>query len=135
MEFFQLVKRSNDFVNKIDFYTTSAVKNSEAVLLELNKQQLSESKLSTGAIITPAYQEFYANFKGFTNPDLELTGAFKRDMFLTVRIGRYFLSSKDIKTPTLIVKYSALIFGIFNKDLAKVATTNELSKLYIKNVL
>ncbi len=131
----ELAKRSDDYVKKIEFYKVSAVKNSEEFLIELNKQQLSESKLSTGGTITPPYQEFYADFKGFPNPDLEVTGAFKRGMNLIVRIGRYFISSTDVKTPSLVNKYSVFIFGVFKKNLAMGRTTRELSKSYRKNVL
>lgn len=134
-QFSDLVKRSDDFVKKLDGYLDIAALNSKGLLLELNKQQLSISKLSTGQTITPAYSLNYAALKGFPNPDLRDTGDFYAAMFLAVQAGKYFIGSTDWKAILLVNKYSALIFGIFNKPIAQVITTEELSKLYIKNVL
>ena len=96
---------------------------------------MANSTLSTGQTITPPYSPNYAAQKGFLNPDLKDTGDFQRAMFMNVQNGQYIISSTDFKTVLLIGKYSALIFGIFNKPVAQVATTDELCKLYIKNVL
>ena len=134
-QFNNLVKRSDEFVKKLDGWLDIATLNSKGLLLELNKQQLSISKTSTGQTITPAYSPNYAAQKGFSNPDLKDTGDFYAAMFFSVQAGKYLISSTDFKTALLVNKYSAAIFGIFNKSLAQVITTEELSKLYIKNVL
>lgn len=135
MELKELAKRSNDFVSKINLYKELAVRYSEKILLEINKSQLSFSTLSTGQIIAPPYSPSYARYKGFKNPNLQDTGDFKKAMFLNVKGVEYIISSTDWKTALLINKYSAYIFGIFNKPLAMDATSEQLAKLYKENVL
>jgi len=73
----ELAKRSSNFIINLDAHIGTAINNSQDVILETNKRQLSESKLSTGKTITPPYSKGYAAFKGFKNPNLLLTGDFQ----------------------------------------------------------
>ena len=131
----ELAKRSSNFVINLDAHIETAVNNSQDIILETNKRQLSESKLSTGKTITPPYSKGYAAFKGFKNPNLLLTGDFQDAMFLSVKPKEYLIGSTDWKSLLLIDKYSDFIFGIFYKEIVMAKTTSEIEKLYIKNVL
>jgi len=143
MEFSELVKRSDAFVKDITFYSSLAVQDSEKLLVEINKKQMLASKTSTNEQLVNSLtgssnlSAAYAKRSGKTKPNLFIDGTFMSQMFLETNEnnGTYFLGSFWSKTKYLIEQYSDLIFGISNKNLAKRITTDELTKLYRKNVL
>jgi len=132
-------RRSNTFVNSLDIHAVQSIEQNEEALVQLNRDQLTESKRSDGATIKPSYSAKYAAFKGFSSPDLMLTGSFYNQMFLIINPSSfdYFISSNDWKTTGLVEKYTEKIFGIGkeNQIEAKNMNTITLGKKYRKFVL
>ena len=132
----ELRKRSNKYVADLSLHIAKVVDGNQQ-LINLNRDQLSSHKLSTGATITPSYSPSYAAFKGFSEPDLKLTGSFHREMFIKVSDDKYNIGSADSKTLKLLAKYSNDIFGIAesNKNKAYSITIPAMRKSYQTNVL
>lgn len=98
---------------------------------------MQDSKRADDATITPPYSRGYAAMKGFSNPNLRLTGDFHEAMFFATDGDMFFLSSTDPKMPMLIDKYSEKIFGIApsRQDAGQQIALQAVSKLYNKYVL
>jgi hypothetical protein len=108
----EIRQRSNQFVANLDVMIADALQDVSDELIDINREQMQESKRSDDELITPKYSPGYAKFKGFQNPNLKLTSAFHRFMTF-VTDGRMFqISSDDEKTAKLTGKYSPKIFGI-----------------------
>jgi len=136
MTIHELRLRSNKFVSELDKKIESVV-SGNPYLVDLNKKQLNQSKLSTGAAIKPLYSKMYAQYKGFKTPDLKDTGDFYREMFIKYASKSYTISSDDWKTEKLMGKYKPEIFGISkeNQPKAQEITTKLLAVIYKQDVL
>ena len=131
MDIDKLAKSLDEFVRNIDEHIAAAVEDSAETLVDLNKQQMLNSKLFDGSsmihqgtgsdLLSPAY----AKRKRKSKPNLKDSGDFQNDMFLHANenSGRYFMSSYDEKTKHLVESYTDKIFGIapynFNKASAE----------------
>ena len=93
------------------------------LIVELQKEQLTQGKDATGEDIAPSYySDAYAEMKqelnsqpDFGTPDLRLTGDFHNGFYLdhdTLQV-----TSSDAKTPSLIEKYGKNIFGLSEKTI------------------
>lgn len=91
-------------------------------MVKLNQDDLSVSLLSTSNPITPRYRSgAYAKTKfalnpaaGLGSPDLKVTGAFYRGIYVTVDLASYSytMGSNDEKATSLQLKYTPKIFGL-----------------------
>lgn len=143
MDLSELRKRSNSFVNSIGEFIEAAVDLSRDELVQLNRDQMLKSIDSKGKKILPKYSKSYAAKKGFSSPNLKVTGAFQGAMVMQTRGNQFDISSEDEKKDKLVYGegrhpgYGEDIFGIApdNQPKAQAKTTDELSKLYKKNVL
>jgi hypothetical protein len=106
-------------------------------LIDINREQMQDSKRADDQPITPKYSPGYAKFKGFPNPNLKLTGAFHRFMTFFTDGREFFLSSDDEKTPKLTGKYSMKIFGIApsKQEKARQISLSSLARMWNKFVL
>ena len=125
----ELTIKVSQFVDNLSAILDYAVQSSDNELVFLNKQQMLQSKLSDDTSILPEYSASYAAFKGFSKPDLKLTGDFQSEMFLIADNGQFQIASTDYKTPLLVNKYSENIFGIApsNTEKAKAITTQKIA--------
>ena len=103
-------------------------------LLNLNRAQLKkEHKTSADVSVSPKYRSAeYARMKGFTIPDLYLTGAMFKAMTLQADGKTFEINSLVPYAPKLINQYGDEIFGIpkSKQPAAKQITTNDLAKQY-----
>lgn len=133
----EIRQRSNQFVANIDVMIADSLQDVSEELIDINREQMQESKRADDQLITPKYSPGYAKFKGFQNPNLKLTGAFHEFMtFLTD--GRMFqISSDDEKTGKLTGKYGLKIFGIApsKQDKAQQISLSSLARVWNKFVL
>jgi len=111
--------------------TAFALELKEVEVIRLQQGQLSSGFDAAGKRLARYRSGDYAEQKnrqnpapGFGNPDLNLTGAFYRGMFLTTTGEQYTLLSTDPKTEALVAKYGELVFG-FTED-NKVVVWNDL---------
>lgn len=135
----QLRKRSNQFVSDLDLYQAEAIEMSDKEIVRLNQKQLKSSKLSTGQPIKPKYSKAYSKKKGYSSPDLFLTGELYKEMFVDVQenSGEYFVVSDAPHTKYPVAKYGKEVFGLTKESsniVSPIAVTN-LSKMYEKLVL
>lgn len=140
----ELKKRSNAFVRNLPNIIADVVDFNED-LEKLNKEQLADSKLSTGQTISPEYTTTYAFWKRkyypqsykSRKPNLFLTGDLYDNMDIKANNNTYQISSSVPYAKKLALKYSDKIFGIApeNRDKAKAITTKLLTEKYIKLVL
>lgn len=77
-----------------------------------NRDDLSVGLLATSNPITPKYSPAYARKKGFTTPDLYVTGGFYRGIFAKVGPKTIDFGSTDEKAALLESKYGKFIFGL-----------------------
>ena len=133
----ELRKKSNAFVRDLDLNILLAVEAVEEEIVDLNRGQMLSSTRSDGQAITPEYSPAYAARKGFSAPNLKLTGDFQSEMDLIVEGNEYIITSFDFKTPFLVDKYGAAIFGITvaNQAKAQNLTARSLTRLYRRKVL
>lgn len=120
-----------------------AVMQAEDGLLKINKSQMLASKDSEGKPLvhrstgSEYLTHLYAIRTGKMKPNLYLTGAFQRDMFLEVNENdlTWFIDSYDQKSGILTDNYTPKIFGVEDKDRAKRLTSIEFKQLYERTVL
>lgn len=95
-------------------------------ITRINRQNLSNSKLSTGETITPKYSSLYAIKKGRSNPDLFVSGGFYESIFATGTNEDEILitSEYDVNgfplAKHLSDRYTENIYGVPNSDAKKI---------------
>lgn len=102
--------------------------NNESVVADLNADQMLEGLDREGNPIRPTYASpEYAALKQRLNPrpttgtpDLRLTGAFQRKIFLRFVQDAFELDSTDEKTEELVFKYGDVIFGLTEESRQKI---------------
>ena len=121
----------------LDAMIGAALESRADEFVKLNVEQMQDSKRADDATITPKYSPGYAAFKGFSNPNLKLTGSFHKRMFFATDGRTFFLSSDDEKMPSLVGRYSDTIFGIApsRKEKGQAVALGAVSELYNKMVL
>lgn len=140
----ELRKRSNSFVAQLPKIIEKAVNYNEEIE-NLNKSQLQESILATGAPISPDYSPSYAHWKSTVYPEsygsgkvnLFLTGDLYKDMDLVVKYPNYLINTMVPYAPKLAKKYSDKIFGIApkNRQRAQEITSKLIAEQYKQMVL
>lgn len=100
---------------------------------ELNKHQLEVGLLATSNPIVPKYSPSYAKKKGFTTPNLYVSGDFYRGLYTTVNGNTFTTNSSDIKAFPLETKYSKFIFGL-TKDSKTAYSLGVLRPVLNKNL-
>lgn len=136
---------SNKFIQNLDKHIREIVDFNER-LEQLNKNQLKNSMLSTGAPIEPPYSNPYRDWKsrnfpesiGDGRPNLFLTGKLYNNMDIRIKTsGRFEISSTVPYILRLSRKYTDKIFGISpdNQPIAKSITTQMLSEIWQREVL
>lgn len=113
-----LRKRSDKFVKDINKHKIAAIKTSEKVLVKLNQEQFQASKLATGKKFTPLYSDPYAKRKGYSKPDLFVTGNMYDKMEVETKSdGSYEIDSTASYTKYLL--WYGKIFGIMPANIPK----------------
>lgn len=142
-----LKERSNAFVRDLNVWISIAVADNERLMVDLNREQMRNSRLSTGQPISPPYSDAYAKKKGKREPDLFGKGIFQKEMFAQTNEnnGTYFFGSFDFKagflssprTATNRSGYGKDIFGLMPSNKVKVVpkASKSLLILWQKNVL
>lgn len=106
-------------LQKLNFHEIiqDTLEESKQVIVQAQVQQMNTSKLSTGAPILPKYSPAYARKKGYSDPDLRLTGEFQSEVFADIRENIVVIDSADDtqKVQNLIDHYGEDIFGL-NED-------------------
>jgi hypothetical protein len=124
--------KHNRFVENIDSYVEGIIDDNQE-LLNLNREQLKEEhKTAKDAFIVPKYSPGYAKQKGFSTPDLFVTGDMFKSMSIESKGSQFKISSSVDYTEKLVDQYSGDIFGIAptKQTKAKQITTTELTKQY-----
>ena len=136
MDIKKLAQAAQAWNNNQDLLIAKAIQDSEKELVQLNRNQMLKSKDAKDTTIKPKYSAKYADFKGFDNPNLKLSGDFQKDMFLEVDTKHFFLESFDFKSPFLTGRYSDDIFGIAPSSLlaARLVTNSNYLRRYINKV-
>lgn len=133
------------FVQNINVNIAIAIENNERQLVQMNRQQMLDSKDSTGKplihkqtgseYLSPAY----ARMTGKRKPDLHLTGDFQSEMFLDVNELKmqYMIDSEDEKSGLLVENYGKNIFGVpaMRRNEAKLMNLKSFAKLFKLKVL
>jgi hypothetical protein len=133
----EIRKKSNLFVANIEANIETALMEKEQAFTDINRMQMLAGKKSDDNAILPKYSPAYAKKKGFTTPNLKLTGAFQGDMFFQTDGREFFVTSSDEKMEQLTDRYGDMIFGI-PKSRLKVAqelALGSLARLYNRFVL
>jgi len=117
MNIFELQRNANAFNARETGREVILSSESQALIIELQKDQLMQGENMLGEPIEPEYRSFsYARFKnrinpraGFGTPDLRYSGAFYNAFFFDEDDMEVY--SRDEKVERLIAKYGA-IFGL-----------------------
>lgn len=115
------------------------------IIADYNRAQLESGLDRNGDVINPFYGSiYYAMMKNNMNskpglgvPDLKLTGAFYRGIFLSMKGYAFSLSSSNSKTESLVDKYGEYIFGLNDNSLASYSQNEffEAFKEFIESTL
>jgi hypothetical protein len=96
-------------------------KNIEAAIPKMirsNWKQLDEGRKNDNNPITPLYSPSYAKKKGFSIPDLKVTGDFRNSFDIDFRTDKLIWGAGDEKAPHLISRYGANILGLTEENAA-----------------
>jgi hypothetical protein len=124
--------RHHKFTENIENYVEGIIDDNQA-LLDLNREQLKqEHKTAKDQFISPKYSKNYAKLKGFTIPDLYVTGDMFKAMTIEAKAQQFEINSGADYAGKLVDQYGSDIFGIAptKQKRAKQITTEELSKQY-----
>jgi len=134
MDFSDLARKSAEFVANLQGWAEIAILTNEDPLVELNIKQMLKSTKADGSPILPLYSKGYAKKKGFSKPNLRLSGDFHDEMLLTVTGRNYSITSSNFVTPFLEKRYTDKIFGIAPDNQAKAQSMNDKTfiELYFK---
>jgi hypothetical protein len=94
----------------------------EAILDFVREKQLYEKGISgTGARLVPPYANYTKVLKRLKGQPtnrvtLKDTGDFHKEMYVTARDGKYFITSSDLKTPELEEKYGKAIMAVTDEN-------------------
>jgi len=128
--------KHNRFTKDIDSYVEGIIDDNQD-LLNLNREQLKEEhKTAKDQAIIPKYSKAYAKKKGFSTPDLYVTGDMFKAMSIEAKGQQFTINSSVDYAPKLEDQYSSDIFGIApsKQPKAKQITTEELGRQYKKIV-
>jgi len=134
-------KRSNAFVANLDYHIGEVVDHNKK-LIQLNTDQLEESKTSKGGALintktgSAYYSIPYGKKKGYTKPDLFVDGSFYKSIDILFNEPKeYVMLGYASVTKYLVEMYTQDLFGINNKAKAMAETTRGMSERYKKFVL
>jgi len=137
----QLRKKSNQFIADLDLHIAEVVDHNEK-LLQLNKAQLKASKTAKGGSLvnkktgSAKYTPAYAKKKGYSSPDLFVTGNFYKEMDIVFKEPKeYDIIDFAPVTKYLVEMYTQDIFGIHDKKKAQAITVPALRNLFVIKVL
>jgi len=137
----ELRQRSNQFVADLDSHIAAIVDHNER-LLQLNKGQLKSSQTSEGKPLvnsrtgSPRYSPAYAKRKGYSYPDLFLTGRTYKEMDIyTQEPDQYVITSFSDVTKYLVVFFFQAEDGIRDKAKARAIVIPMLRARYEQLVL
>lgn len=105
MELRELHAKLESFKQNIDIHAGAAVQDNAEKISQLNVDQMLRGITGDGSPIRPKYSPSYAKFKGFTTPNLRLTGEFHKETITLVKGGNYEIVSLDPKEPWLVNRY------------------------------
>lgn len=128
--------KHNRFTQDIESYVEGIIDDNQE-LLNLNREQLKEEhKTAKDQFIVPKYSKNYAKKKGFSTPDLYVTGDMFKAMSIEAKGQQFTINSSVDYAPKLEEWYSSDIFGIAPSKQAKAKriTTEELANQYKKIV-
>lgn len=128
------VVKHHTFTQNLDSYIEGIIDDNQQ-LLNLNREQLKEEhKTAKDQFISPKYSKEYADFKGFTVPDLYFSGDMFKAMTIEAKGNQFEINSGVDYTDKLKDRYSDDIFGIAltKQNTAKKITTEQLAKEYKK---
>lgn len=129
MTIFQLYRNIQSL--DIQLMLESAVEINTDVIIDLQNQQLDESKTSKGSSILPKYSEEYAKRKGFSSPDLKLSGDWRSEITVIIDGQDYYIISYDEKSAFLLPKYENLLgLNSDSKDVIRPIVTNSFAQMY-----
>lgn len=117
---YQVALRLSKIIDNWDTILGDGLERARELAVDLNKEQLQEGKRSDGKDITPKYARFtvlYKQEKGQpTYVTLKDTGEFYSKFYLRISGNRWAIGSADGKTPDLVKKYTADIFGLTSES-------------------
>lgn len=96
----------------IEVVIQASIEQTKEAAAQLNRDDLSVGLLATSNPIVPRYSPGYAHKKGFTTPDLYVTGGFYRGIYAKVGQKTIDFGSTDSKAGSLEAKYGKFIYGI-----------------------
>lgn len=113
-----VLKYAQSVASNIEKINEINVRKSTGRMINANKKQLRQSKLTTDKKITPVYAPSTKKKKGFSNPNLYDKGDWQNAIFVDVNINKSELifNSTDHKTHDLKEKYSTDILGNTKSD-------------------
>lgn len=141
----EVLNNAKNASNNARGVTIGIIEDHEDIITGYNKNQLTHGLRRDKTKIEPIYGSLiYALEKnkqnplaGIYTPDLNLTGAFYRGFFLSIKGFAFEISSDDEKTNELLSKYGPMIFGL-SEDSINNYSRNEFFeefKKFIENTL
>jgi len=112
----QLENNIQDVSRGLDKLFKNAADKNKEELADLQVEQQLKGKTNEGLNIEPEYSPDYAQFKGFSTPNLNLEGDFHSGVYALPEIGAIEYGSTDEKAEKLEKKYDN-IFGIAPENL------------------
>lgn len=95
MELEKLYRNSIEVSKNLKTLIAIAGEENKEELADLNVTQMEQGLASTGKNITPKYSPKYARFKGFTTPNLKVTGDYHSSIDVERKGDRLLFFSKD----------------------------------------
>lgn len=139
----ELKRRSNEFLANFSRYAADVIDGNQE-LLDLNREQLQDSRLPTDQAITPDYSPFYAAYKREFHPssygdgrvNLFLYGNLYKTMNIRVWGSEYIITTDVPYAGKLQAKYGPYLgIGKKNQPKAQEIVGLKLQQAFINQVL
>lgn len=119
----ELAEKLERVANMQQEYAHEIINENEDLIAGLIEGQLNARQDGDNNPISPRYSPSYAAFKGFSTPDLKLTGDFHRSIYAQATQQGAAIGATDEKTDALVARYGAEVLKLseqnadfFNRD-------------------
>lgn len=126
--FESMLKYSKNIAQNIRKVNDKAIEDELPSMIRRNWDQLDQGKKNDDNPITPFYTPSYAKKKGFSIPDLKVTGDFRNSFDIDYRGDSLAWGASDRKAPFLLDKYGDDILGLTQDNADK-----SFEKIYNKD--
>ena len=129
----ELVLKLESIIDFQRVFLREVVSENEQLIAGLVTSQMERGETGEGTPIRPEYSPGYAAFKGFSTPDLKLTGAFHASVYADAEQDDIIIDATDSKRGQLTAKYGENILSLQERNIDRLNEAVIIPEMQRKN--